>query len=97
MSKNTMITWYIKRALRDLLTNRLVNAVTLVTIALLVLIVGAAMLFFVNTGDLLEGWKEDTRIMAYLKPDADPAAATRLQPAHRSDRRGQGGAVHPTR
>lgn len=81
MSKNAMITWYTKRALRDLLANRLVNAVTLVTIALLVLIVSTAALFFINTGDLLEGWMEDTRIMAYLKPDAGPAAAGRLQPA----------------
>ncbi len=76
-----MITWYIRRAFQDLLANRFVNAVTLVTIALLVLIVSTAMMFFLNTGDLLEGWKEDTRIMAYLKPGEAAAAAARVRQA----------------
>jgi cell division transport system permease protein len=62
-----MITRYLERALEDILTNRFVNGVTVVTISLAVLIVSTAVLFFVNTGDLLNAWQQDTRIMAYLK------------------------------
>jgi cell division transport system permease protein len=76
-----MIAWYIKRAFQDLHANRFVNAVTLMTVALLVLIVSTALLFFLNTGDMLEGWKKDTRIMGYLGPGAGPTAAARLRPA----------------
>jgi cell division transport system permease protein len=65
-----MITRHFKRALEDILTNRFLNAVTVVTILLAVVIVSAAVLFFMNAGDLMNAWQEGTRIMAYLRPEA---------------------------
>lgn len=64
---------YFKRALEDTLANRFVNAVTVVTIALTVLIVSAAVLFFLNAGDWMAAWQQGTRIMAYLRPEAGDA------------------------
>lgn len=69
-----MIARHFKRALEDILANRLVHAVTVGTIALAVLMVSAAVLVFVNTSEVLDAWQGGARIMAYLKPDADPAA-----------------------
>ncbi len=69
-----MIARHFKRALEDILANRFVNAVTVVTVSLAVLIVSAAFLFFVNTRGILNAWQQQTRIMAYLKADAGPAA-----------------------
>jgi cell division transport system permease protein len=63
-----MIVRHVKRALQDIAANRLVNAVTVVAVALAVLIVGAALLFFANTADLLELWRKSARLMAYLAP-----------------------------
>jgi cell division protein FtsX/septal ring factor EnvC (AmiA/AmiB activator) len=69
-----MIARHVKRALADILANRFVNAVTVVTVSLAVLIVSAALLFFVNTRGILDAWQQDTRIMAYLKVEAGSAA-----------------------
>jgi cell division transport system permease protein len=69
-----MIARHFKRALEDILANRLVNAVTVVTVSLAVLIVSAALLFFVNTRGILNAWQQQTHILAYLRPDAGPAA-----------------------
>jgi hypothetical protein len=69
-----MIARHFKRALEDILANRFVNAVTVVTVSLAVLIVSAAFLFFVNTRGILSAWQQETRIMAYLKVNAGPAA-----------------------
>ena len=69
-----MIAWHFKRALEDIAANRFVNAVTVVTVSLAVLIVSSAFLFFVNTRGILNAWQQETRIMAYLKADAGPSA-----------------------
>jgi len=69
-----MIARHFKRALEDIAANRFVNAVTVVTVSLAVLIVSAAFLFFVNTRGILNAWQQETRIMAYLKVNAGPAA-----------------------
>jgi cell division transport system permease protein len=69
-----MVARYFKRALEDTLANRFVNAVTVVTIALTVLIVSAAVLLFLNAGDWMNAWQQGTRIMAYLRPEAGGAA-----------------------
>ncbi|MCK7509953.1 MAG: ABC transporter permease [Desulfobacterales bacterium] len=73
-SKNIMVARYFKRALEDILANRFINAVTVVTIALTVMIVSAAVLFFVNAGDWMSAWQQGTRIMAYLRPETGGAA-----------------------
>ena len=65
-----MIARHFKRALEDILANRFLNAVTVVTILLAVVIVSAAVLFFMNARDLMSAWQQGTRIMAYLRPEA---------------------------
>jgi cell division transport system permease protein len=65
---------YFKRAIEDILANRFVNAVTIMTISLTVMIVSAAVLLFLNAGDWMNAWQQGTRIMAYLKSEAGGAA-----------------------
>ncbi len=78
-----MLSLHFKRALQDIRHNRLLNAVTITTIALSILIVSAAILFFVNTTDMLEAWRRGIRIMVYLEDGLDQtrhqAIATRLK------------------
>jgi cell division transport system permease protein len=73
-----MVARYFKWALEDILSNRFVNAVTVITISLTVMIVSAAVLFFINAGDWMSAWQRGTHIMAYLRPETS-AAATALQ------------------
>lgn len=58
-----------RRAIRDLLDNRFLNAATIITIALTVLTVGTFGLVFFNTESLLNSWKRGIRLMAYLAPE----------------------------
>lgn len=67
----------IKHALRDLSRNRLLSALTVVTIALAVLIVSAFGLFLINARDVVNTWEKGVRMMVYLKPDT--AAADRKE------------------
>lgn len=57
------------RALKDMWANRFLNAITVATVALSILIVGAFALFFVNASGLLSLWTKEIRIMAYLDAD----------------------------
>ena len=59
---------YYLRAIRDLRNNKFLNAVTVVTIALSIMIVSAFLLFFVNANQVVNSWKKGIRVMAYLKP-----------------------------
>jgi cell division transport system permease protein len=70
---------HVVRAFEDIRANRFVNAVTAITIALVVVIVGTALLLVVNTNSVLERWQQDTRLMVYLKPGAAAGAVPRLQ------------------
>jgi cell division transport system permease protein len=58
---------FYKKAIQDILENRLLNSITVITIALSVLIVSAFVLFFVNASDMMNAWKQGIRVMAYLK------------------------------
>ena len=65
---------FIKKALRDILDNRFLNTVTILTIAFSILIVSSFSLFIMNTNALLESWKKTVRVMIYLKPSTAPKA-----------------------
>jgi cell division transport system permease protein len=68
-----MLSLHLKRALQDIRQNLLLNAVTISTIALSILIVSAAALFFINTTEMLASWRRGIRIMVYLENDLDKA------------------------
>lgn len=70
-----MLKHHLKRALQDILGNRVMSLVTIGTFALSILIVSAALLFFLNMGHLIDGWRAGIRVMAYLednRQDIDP-------------------------
>jgi len=67
------MTFYTQRAIKDILENRFLNAVTIITIALSVLIVSSFGLFFVNAQELFDAWEKGVRIMVYLEPGTTEA------------------------
>ena len=68
-STQLQIMLHLKRAVQDIRQNRFLNLVTMITIALSVLIVSAFALFFINTNDLMNSWRQGVRVMVYLKPE----------------------------
>jgi len=75
------MTLFLKRAIKDILKNRYLNTITIITIALSILIVSAFALFFLNVGDLMNTWKKGIRIMAYLDPGVQEAEILHLRDA----------------
>lgn len=69
----------IKRAIGDILDNRFLNTVTILTIAVSILVASAFSLFIMNTNTLLESWKKGIRVMVYLKPSTAPAEFTSIE------------------
>ena len=68
-----MITLFCKKAFQDIVNNRFLNVVTVITIGLAVLIVSSFALLFINTEALLNSWKKGIRVLVYLKPEATDA------------------------
>ncbi len=74
-----MMMLFFKRAIDDIFQNRFLNFVTIITISLTILIASAFILFFVNTGEIINSWKRGLRIIAYLKPGIHNADLTNLK------------------
>lgn len=68
-----MITLFCKKAFQDIVNNRFLNTVTVITIGLSVLIVSSFALLIINTDALLNSWKKGIRVLVYLKPEATEA------------------------
>jgi cell division transport system permease protein len=64
---------YYQRAIKDILENRFLTAVTVITISLSIMIAAAFALFFINAGDVLNLWQKGIRMMVYLEPDTSEA------------------------
>jgi cell division transport system permease protein len=74
-----MISLYFRNALRDIRKNSFVNAVSVITIALSVIITCSFILFFINASDVLALWKKGVRIMAYLYQDVPAEKIPEIQ------------------
>ncbi len=77
--KAGILIFFIKRAVQDIISNRFLNAITIITIGLSILIVSAFSLFFVNINDLLDSWRKGVRIIAYLDPHTGQPAVSDLK------------------
>ena len=74
-----MLKLHLKRALHDIRSNRFMSLVTISTFALSILIVSAAMLFFLNMNLLIDGWRSGIRLMAYLQEGLNDTDHTHLK------------------
>ena len=74
-----MMLLFYRRAVKDILDNRFLNLVTIITIALSILIASAFILFFINANDLVSSWRRGIRLMAYLKPETPQATLAELK------------------
>jgi len=71
--------FFYKRAIDDILENKFLQGVTIITFALSILIVGAYLLFLINADDFMHSWEKGIRIMAYLEPDQHPGEPENLK------------------
>ena len=63
------MTHFIKKALKDIRSNRFLNLITIITISLSILVVSVFLLFFENASRVIESWNQGGRAMIYLKKD----------------------------
>lgn len=81
------MTRFIKKALSDIRSNRFLNLITIMTIALSILVVSVFMLFFENTSRVLESWNQGGRAMVYFQDHFSP----KMLPAVKEQLNGIGG------
>jgi cell division transport system permease protein len=68
--------FYYKRAISDMLDHKFLNAITIITIAISILIVSAFILFLKNANHVIQDWQKGIRVMAYLQPNTpEPSVA----------------------
>ncbi len=60
---------FLKRAVADIRSNKFLNLITIITIALSILVVSVFLLFFENAGRVIESWNQGGRAMIYLKEE----------------------------
>ena len=63
------MTHFVKKALADIRSNRFLNLITIITIALSILVVSIFLLFFENASRVIETWNQGGRAMVYLSKD----------------------------
>jgi cell division transport system permease protein len=63
------MTHFIKKALKDIRSNRFLNLITIITISLSILVVSVFLLFFENASRVIESWNQGGRAMIYLEKD----------------------------
>ncbi|WDP91305.1 MAG: ABC transporter permease [Desulfobacter sp.] len=63
---------FLKKAYADIRSNRFLNLITVMTIALSILLVSVFMLFFENASRVLESWNQGGRAMVYLSGEFQP-------------------------
>ena len=73
------MTFFLKKAIKDISDNRLLNGVAVITISLSVLIVSAFGLFLTNANEMIHSWKRGIRIMAYLSPAVSGEQASEMK------------------
>jgi cell division transport system permease protein len=74
VSPDAVMKRFYQRAIKDILGNRFLTTITVITIALSIMIASAFALFFINAGEVLNIWKKGVRMMVYLTPDLSEAA-----------------------
>ncbi len=70
---------FLSKTLTDIRSNRFLNIITIMTIALSSLLVSVFMLFFENTGRVLSAWNQGGRAMVYLSDSFTPAMQPNLE------------------
>ncbi len=61
--------YYFKRAVSDILSNKFLNSITIVTIALCILVVSVFALFFENACRIIQSGEQGGKMMVYLVPE----------------------------
>lgn len=72
------MTHFLKKALADIRSNRVLNLITIVTISLSILVVSVFLLFFENASRVIEAWNQGGRAMIYLKKEFHPEMLSEL-------------------
>ncbi|MDD9301918.1 MAG: ABC transporter permease [Desulfobacter sp.] len=70
---------FLIKAYADIRSNRFLNVITIMTIALSILLVSVFMLFFENASRVLESWNQGGRAMVYLDSRFDPGMLIGLE------------------
>ncbi|MGB5157729.1 cell division protein FtsX [Desulfobacterium sp. N47] len=70
---------YFRHAFRDILNNRLLNIVSIITIVFSVIITSSIVLFFKNTTNILNIWKKGVKIVVYLSSEVSDEEIPEIQ------------------
>jgi cell division transport system permease protein len=73
------MTHFLKKALVDIRSNRVLNLITIITISLSILVVSVFLLFFENASRVIESWNQGGRAMIYLKKEFHPEMLPELK------------------